>query len=60
VARMSERKTAILASTAGVGLLGMALSTGMTAGYSNPGPLDFFPLDETAARTTIAELRLAE
>jgi hypothetical protein len=60
VARMSERKTAILASTAGVGLLGMALSTGMTAGYSNPGPLDFFPLEETAARTTIAELRLAE
>jgi hypothetical protein len=38
----------------------MALSTAITAGYSNPGPLDFFPLDETAARTTIAELRLAE
>jgi hypothetical protein len=60
VARTSERKSAILASTAGVGLLGMALSSAMTAGYSNPGPLDFFPLDETAARTTIAELRLAE
>jgi hypothetical protein len=38
----------------------MALSSAMTAGYSNPGPLGFFPLDETAARTTIAELRLEE
>jgi hypothetical protein len=60
VARTSERKSAIIASSAGVGLLGLAVSSVITAGYSNPGPLDFFPLDETAARTTIAELRLAE
>jgi hypothetical protein len=60
VARVSERKSAILASSAGVGLLGLAVSTAITAGYSNPGPLDFFPLDEAAARATIAELRLAE
>jgi hypothetical protein len=26
------------------------------AGYSNPGPLDFLPLDDSAAKTTIAEL----
>ena len=60
VAMMSERKSAILASSAGVGLLGLAVSSVITAGYSNPGPLDFFPLEETAARATIAELRLAE
>jgi hypothetical protein len=60
VARMSERKNAILASSAGAGLVGLALSSAMTAGYSNPGPLDILPLDETAARTTIAELRLGE
>ncbi|MGY3291434.1 hypothetical protein ACVWWP_004501 [Bradyrhizobium sp. LM3.6] len=32
----------------------------MTSGYKNQGPLDFLPLDEPAAMTTIAELRLAE
>ena len=60
VARASERKNAILASTAGVGLLGLAVSSAVTAGYSNPGPLDLLPLEEAAARTTIAELRLGE
>jgi hypothetical protein len=60
VARPSERRGAILASTAGVGLLGMAVSTAITAGYSNPGPFDLLPLEDTAARTTIAELRLGE
>jgi hypothetical protein len=60
VARVSERKSAIIASSAGVGLLGFALSSAMTSGYSNPGPLDLLPLDDAAARTTIAELRLAE
>jgi len=60
VARVSERKSAIIASAAGVGLLDMAVSSAITAGYSNPGPLDFVPLDEAAARTTIVELRLAD
>ena len=60
VVRMSERKSAILASSANTGLLGLALSTAITSGYKNQGPLDFLPLEETAARTTIAELRLAE
>jgi Protein of unknown function (DUF2846) len=60
VARPSERKSAILASTAGVGLVGFALSSAMTSGYSNQGPFDLLPLDETAARTTIAELRLGQ
>ncbi|MGY3535553.1 hypothetical protein [Bradyrhizobium sp. USDA 4452] len=58
--RMSERKSAILASSANTGLLGLALSTAITSGYKNPGPLDFLPLEDSAARTTIAELRLAE
>ncbi len=37
VARVSERKSAILASSAGVGLLGLAVSTAITAGYRIPG-----------------------
>jgi hypothetical protein len=60
VARTSERKSAIIASAAGVGLVGLAVSSVITAGYRNPGPLDFFPLDEAAAKATIADLRLAE
>jgi hypothetical protein len=32
----------------------------MTSGYKNQGPVDVLALDETAARTTIAELKLAE
>lgn len=59
VARMSERKTAVIAN-ASTGLLGYGLTLAMTAGYRNQGPLDFMQLEETAARTTIAELRLAE
>jgi hypothetical protein len=62
VARISKRKNAMMAAAAGTGggLLGFALSAALTSGYDNPGPLDFFPLDETAARATIAELRLAQ
>ena len=62
VARTSKRKNAMMAAAAGTGggLLGLALSTVLTSGYDNPGPIDFFPLDEAAARTTIAELKLAQ
>ena len=59
VVRMSERKAAI-AANGGNGVLGLVLSTALTAGYKNLGPLDFLLLDEAAAKTTIAELRLAE
>lgn len=59
VARMSERKSAVIAN-ASTGLLGYGLTLAMTSGYKNQGPMDFMALDETAARTTIAELRLAE
>jgi hypothetical protein len=62
VARTSKRKNAMIGAQAasGGGLLGLALSVALTSGYDNPGPIDFFPLEEAAARTTIAELRLAQ
>jgi hypothetical protein len=59
VVRMSERKTAMIANSS-TGVLGWGLTLAMTSGYKNQGPLDFLALDEQAARTTIAELRLAE
>ncbi|MCK1740721.1 hypothetical protein IVA80_07500 [Bradyrhizobium sp. 139] len=58
-ARMSERKNAVIAN-ASTGLLGYGLTLAMTSGYKNQGPMDFLALDETAARTTIAELKLAQ
>ena len=48
------------AGATGGGLLGLALGTAFTSGYDNLGPIDFFPLDEAAARPTIAELKLAQ
>ena len=59
VARVSERKNAVIAN-ASTGVLGYGLTLAMTSGYKNQGPVDFLALDETAARTTIAELKLAQ
>jgi hypothetical protein len=42
------------------GVAGLLVGAAITSGNNNPGPLDFFPLEEDAARTTIAELRLAQ
>ncbi|WP_061028044.1 hypothetical protein [Bradyrhizobium sp. CCH5-F6] len=59
LARNSDRKNAVIAN-ASTGLLGYGLTLAMTAAYKNPGPVDFSPVDEAAARTTVAELKLAE
>ena len=61
VARTSKRKNAMMATAAlpAADCWGWRWSTALTSGYDNPGPIDFFPLDETAARTTIVELKLA-
>jgi hypothetical protein len=42
------------------GLAGAVVASVATSGSDSSGPVDFFPLDETAARSTIAELQLAE
>jgi Protein of unknown function (DUF2846) len=60
LARPSERAKVLAGMSAGGGVAGLLVGAALTSGNSNPGPLDFFLLDETAARTTIAELRLAQ
>jgi hypothetical protein len=51
----------MLAVTSAVGgLAGLAVGTAMTSSDSNPGPIDFVPLEEGAARQMMAELRLSE
>jgi Protein of unknown function (DUF2846) len=60
LARPSERHNAVIGMTFAGGLAGMIVASAVTSGSDSPGPIDFFPLDEAAARTTIAELQLAE
>jgi Protein of unknown function (DUF2846) len=60
VARPSERARTLAVTSAVGGLAGLAVGTAMTSGDGNPGPIDFVPLEEGAARQAIAELRLSE
>jgi hypothetical protein len=60
LARLSDRYKALNAMSAAGGLTGLVVASAMTSGDSNPGPLDFFPMEETAARAAISDLRLAE
>jgi Protein of unknown function (DUF2846) len=60
IAKLSDRARTLNVTSAAGGLTGLIVGTVMTSGDSNPGPLDFIPLEEGAARQAIAELRLAE
>jgi uncharacterized protein DUF2846 len=60
VAKNSERSRALTGMAMVGGLAGALVASAATAGSDNPGPVDLYPLDEAAARTTIAELQLAE
>lgn len=60
VAKPSERARTLTVTSAVGGLAGLAVGTAITSGDSNPGPIDFVPLEEGAARQAIAELRLSE
>ncbi len=60
VAKPSERARTLQVTSAVGGLTGLIVGTAVTSGDSNPGPLDFIPLEESAARQAVAELRLAE
>jgi Protein of unknown function (DUF2846) len=54
---LSDRGKAISAATSFGGLTGFAVASIATSGDTNLGPVDFVPMEETAARQTITELR---
>ena len=54
----SERSKKLSAAQASGGLVGLGIVMAMTSNDKNPGPIDFVPVDEVAARTAITELRL--
>jgi hypothetical protein len=58
--RSSERHDSVTGVTMVAGLAGALVASAASAGSANPGPADFFPLDESTARTTLAELQLAQ
>jgi Protein of unknown function (DUF2846) len=60
LAKPSDRAKTLQVTSAAGGLTGLVVGAAITSGDSNPGPLDFIPLEEGAARLAIAELRLAE
>jgi hypothetical protein len=60
LARLSERARALNTASAAGGLAGLVVVSAITSGDNNPGPLDFIPLEETAAREAIAAIRLAD
>ena len=57
LAKVSERAHKLHAMSAAGGLTGLVIGSAMTAGDANPGPLDFFPIEETAARAMLTDLR---
>jgi hypothetical protein len=59
LARPSDRAKTLNGMSAAGGVAGLLIGAAVTSSNSNPGPLDFFPLDDAAARTAMAELRLA-
>lgn len=58
--RSSDRHDAVTGGAVVGGLIGLAAASVVTSGNPNTGPADLFPLDEPTARTTLAELQLAQ
>jgi len=58
--RSSERHDAVVGGGAVLGLTGMLMAAAATSEKDNQGPAELLPLDESAARTALAELELAQ
>lgn len=56
---VSERAKELQGAQIAGGLVGLGIAAAVTSGDKNPGPVDFVPMDEAAARAAITELRLA-
>lgn len=60
VVRASKRHDALTGGGLVGGLAGIAVVSVATVGNENSGPADIFPLDDTTARTTLADLQLSD
>jgi hypothetical protein len=57
---VSERAKKLQGAQMAGGLIGFGIATAVTSDDKNPGPVDFVPMDEAAARAAISEFRLAD
>jgi hypothetical protein len=57
--RPSARAKTLQGMSMAGGVAGLLVASAITSNDANPGPLDFLPLDDQAARSMIAELKLA-
>ncbi len=60
LARPSDKAKTLNAMSAAGGLAGLVVGAAVTSSNSNQGPLDFFPMDDAAARDMMNDLRLAD
>ena len=58
--KSSARHDAVTGTTIVAGLAGAVVASVVTSGSDNTGPADLIPLDEPAARATLADLQLAD
>ena len=58
LARPSEKSKTLGAMSAAGGIAGLVVGAAITSNNSNPGPLDFFPMEDADARRALADLRL--
>jgi hypothetical protein len=58
--KSSARHDSVTGVTMVAGLAGAVIASAVSAGSDNPGPAEFLPVDEPAARTTLAGLQLAQ
>jgi hypothetical protein len=60
LARPSEKAKTLNAMSAAGGIAGLVVGAAVTSNNSNQGPLDFFPLDDAAARDMMSDIRVAD
>jgi hypothetical protein len=58
--RSSQRHDALTGGVLMAGVIGAAAAAVVTSGSENAGPAELFALDEPTAKTTLAELQLAQ
>ena len=58
LARPSQKLKTLNAMAAAGGIAGLVVGAMVTSNNDNPGPLDFFPMDDVTARAAMADLRL--
>jgi hypothetical protein len=58
--RPSDKAKTLYAMSAAGGIAGLVVGAAVTSNNKNPGPLDFFPMDDASARDMMNDLRVSD